>query len=147
MRMKCLDKSCSQQYDSPSEASLTCKTYLQADVQDNKNQEKPVVCRDRADTEVYVGESKPWNHLLMIDFQPVSHQTLCVHGIHGRRNPTRRHANTRNVDYYYVWKAYDDTDRSLTCSGQLHIIYVEPIPTGQKHVAGSSCLCAGTDHC
>jgi len=62
MRMKRLGKSCSQQYDTPSEASLTCKAYLQADVQDNKNQEKSVVCRDRADTEVYVGDSKPLNH-------------------------------------------------------------------------------------
>jgi len=68
-------------------------------------------------------------------------------GVHGRRNPTRRHANTQIVDYYYVWKAYDDTGTSLTCSGQLHIIYVEPVPTGQKHVAGSCFLCAGTDHC
>ena len=146
MRMKSLGKSCSQQYDTPSEASLTCKAYLQADVHDNKNQEK-LVCRDRADTEVYLGDSKPLNNLLMIDFQPVSFQTLCMHGVHCWRNPTRRHANTRIVDYYYGWKACDNTDRSLTCLGKLHIIYVEPIPTSQKHVAGSSCLCAGTDRC
>jgi len=57
------------------------------------------------------------------------------------------YTSTRNVDYYYVWKACDDTCRLLTCSGQLHIIYVEPVPTSQKHVAGSSYLCAGTDHC
>jgi len=120
---------------------VTGKASLQADVQYIKNQEKPVVCRERADTETYVGGSKPLNHLQMIDFWPVSHQTL--HGFHGRRNPTWRQANTRIVDYYYVWKP----GRSLTCSGQLHIMYVEPVPTGQKHVAGSSYLCASTDHC
>jgi len=49
-------------------------------VQIIKNQEKPVVCREKADTEVYVGGSKPLNHLQMIDFGPVSHQTLCMHG-------------------------------------------------------------------
>jgi len=47
---------------------MTGKAYLQADVQDIKNQENPVVCREKADTEVYVGGSKPLNHLQMIDF-------------------------------------------------------------------------------
>ena len=41
---------------------MTGKAYLQADVQDIKNQENPVVCREKADTEVYVGGSKPLNH-------------------------------------------------------------------------------------
>ena len=65
-----------------------------------------------------------------------THKHTCIIIIH-----------TRIVDYYYVWKAYDDTGRSLTCSGQLHIIYVEPVPTGKKHVEGSCYLCAGTDYC
>jgi len=47
-----------------SEASLTGKAYL---VQNIKNQGKPVVCREKADTEVYVGGSKPLNHLQMIE--------------------------------------------------------------------------------
>ena len=38
------------------------------DVQDTKNQEKPVVCTEREDTEAYFGGSKPLNHLQMIDF-------------------------------------------------------------------------------
>jgi len=61
--MKSLVKSCSQQYETLSEASLNCKVYLQADVEDNKNQEKLVDSRERTDTEVYVGDSKPLNHL------------------------------------------------------------------------------------
>jgi len=68
IRMKCLGKLCSQRHDTPSEASLTGKAYLQADVQNIKNQEKPVVCREKADSEVYVGGSKPLNHLQMIEF-------------------------------------------------------------------------------
>jgi len=68
IRMQCLGKLCSQQHDTPSEASLTGKAYLQANVQNIKNQEKPVVCREKADTEVYVGGSKPLNHLQMTDF-------------------------------------------------------------------------------
>ena len=114
-----------------------------SDVQDTKNQVKPVVCETKAS----VGVSKPLNHLQMTDFWPVSHQTLCVHGFRGRRNPTWRQASTRIVDYYYVWKACDDTGASLTCSGQLHIKYVEPVPTGQKHVAGSSYPYARAGHC
>ena len=51
------------------------------------------------------------------------------------------------MDYYHVWTTCDDTGRSLTCSGQLDIIYVEPIPIGQENVAGSSSLWAGADHC
>ena len=115
--------------------------------QNAQNQKIQVVCRQKVDTEVYASGSKPLNHLQMIDFWRVRHQTLCAHGFHGQRNLTRSQASTRNVDYYYFWKAYDDTSRSLTCSGQLHVIYVEPVPTGQKHVVGSSYLWAGTDHC
>ena len=90
-------------------------------VQNAKNQEIPVVCRERAHTAAYVGGSKPLNHLQMIDLWLVSHQTLCVHGFHGRCNPTWCQASTRIVDYYYVWKLWDDNGRSLTYSGQFHI--------------------------
>jgi len=38
------------------------------DVKDTKNQENPVVCTEREDTEAYVSGSKPLNHLQMIDF-------------------------------------------------------------------------------
>ena len=87
------------------------------------------------------------NHLHMMDVWPASHQTLCVHGFHGQRNPTWRQTTRQIVDCYYVWKACDDTRRSLTCSCQLHITYVEPVPTGQKYVAGSSYPCARAGHC
>jgi len=66
--MKYLGKLCSKRHDTPSEASLTGKAYLQANVQNIKNQENPVVCREKADTEAYVGGSKPLNRLQMIDF-------------------------------------------------------------------------------
>ena len=68
IEMNCLGKLCSQRHDTPGEASLTGKAYLQADVQNIKNQENPVVCREEADTEAYVGGSKPLNHFQMIFF-------------------------------------------------------------------------------
>jgi len=49
--------------------------------------------------------------------------------------------------YIYLKKASDDSGRSSTCSGQLHIKYVEQVPTGQKHVAGSSYPCARAGQC
>jgi len=36
-------------------------------VKTNQNQEKLVVCRERADTEAYVSGSKPLNHFQMMD--------------------------------------------------------------------------------